>query len=145
MIKTTNILKARASGRHELEGSDRDGEIESVMVVTTPSSKCMKSRKRKREMEEMSRPSVDAVSEKNYRETAPMILARWKTTAHKSSCNNRNSERNRGLDKSGEGRGLQTTEGRFEKGFDEWTNLGSGFGQRMDLERTSGCWQTSVH
>ena len=52
MIKSTNILKARAWGRHELEGSDRDGEIESVMIVTTPPSRGMKSRKRKREMEE---------------------------------------------------------------------------------------------
>ena len=39
MIKSTNILKARAGGRQELEGSDRDGEIESVMLVTTPPSK----------------------------------------------------------------------------------------------------------
>ena len=85
MIKSTNILKARAGGRHELEGSDRDGEIESVMIVTTPSSKGTKSRKRKREMEELSSPSVHAVSEKNLRETAPMILAWWKTTAYKSS------------------------------------------------------------
>ena len=76
MIKNTNILKARAGGRHELEGSDRDGKIESVMVVTTPSSKGTKSRKRKREMEELSSPSVDSVSEKNLRQTAPMILAR---------------------------------------------------------------------
>ena len=68
-----------------MEGSDRDGEIESVMIVTTPTSKIMKSRKRKREMEELSSLSVDAVSEKNLRETAPMILARWKTAAYKSS------------------------------------------------------------
>ena len=46
MIKSTNILKARAGGRHELDGSDRDGEIESVKVVTTPPSKGMKSRKK---------------------------------------------------------------------------------------------------
>ena len=85
MIKSTNILKARAGGRQELEGSDRDGEIESVMVVTTPPSKGMKSRKRKREMDELSSPSVDAVSEKNLRDTAPMILARWKTSAYKNS------------------------------------------------------------
>ena len=85
LIKSTNILKARAGGRQELEGSDRDGEIESVMIVTTPPSKGMKSRKRKREMEELSSPSVDAVSEKNLRETASMILARWKTAAYKSS------------------------------------------------------------
>ena len=37
MIKSTNILKARAGRRQELEGSD--GEIESVMIVTTPPSK----------------------------------------------------------------------------------------------------------
>ena len=85
MIKSTIILKARAGGRHELEGSDRYVEIESVMIVTTPPSKGMKSRKSKREMEELSSPSVDAVSENNLRETAPMIFARWKTTAYKSS------------------------------------------------------------
>ena len=72
-----------------MEGSDRDREIESVMIVTTFPSKGMKSRKRKREMEEWSSPSVDAVSEKNLRETAPMILARWKTTAYKSSSESR--------------------------------------------------------
>ena len=43
VIKSTNILKARAEGRQELEGSDRDKEIESVMIVTTPPSKGMKS------------------------------------------------------------------------------------------------------
>ena len=46
MIKSTNILKVRAVGRHELEGSDRDGEVESVMIVTTPSIRGKKSRKR---------------------------------------------------------------------------------------------------
>ena len=68
-----------------MEGSDRDKEIESLMIVTTPPSKGMKSRKRKWEVEEVSSPSVDAVSEKNLRETAPMILARWKTAAYMSS------------------------------------------------------------
>ena len=85
MIKRTNILKARAGGMQELEGSDRDEEIESLMIVTTPPSKGMKSRKRKREIEELSSPSVDAVSEKNLRDTAPKILARLKTAAYKSS------------------------------------------------------------
>ena len=68
-----------------MEGSDRDKEIESAMIVTTPPSKGIKSRNRKREVEELSSPSVDAVSEKNLRETAPMILVRWKTAAYKSS------------------------------------------------------------
>ena len=72
-----------------MEGSDWDGEIESVIVVTTPSSKGTKSRKSKREMEELSSPSVDAVSEKNLRGTAPMILARRKATAYKSSSGSR--------------------------------------------------------
>ena len=33
----------------------------------------------------MRSPSTDAISEKNLRETAPMVLARWKTAAYKSS------------------------------------------------------------
>ena len=65
--------------RQESEGLGRDKEVESVMVVTTPPSKGVKSRKRKRELEELNSPSADAVSDKNLRETAPMILARWKT------------------------------------------------------------------
>ena len=56
-----------------------------MMIVATPPSKVMKSRKRKQEVEELSSPSADAVSEKNLRETAPMILTRWKTAAYKSS------------------------------------------------------------
>ena len=117
-----------------MEGSDRDKKIESVMIVTTPPSKGMKSRKRKREVEELSSPSVDAVSEKNLRETAPMILARWKTAAYKSSSEPRRlAEVVKEIE----------VEGRLEKGFDELTNMGSGCWQRMDLERISGYWQTS--
>ena len=56
-----------------------------MMIVTTPPSKGVKSRKRKREVEELSSPSADAFSENNLRETAPMILVRWKTAAYKSS------------------------------------------------------------
>ena len=33
----------------------------------------------------MSSPSLDAVSEKNLRGSAPMILDRWKTAAYESS------------------------------------------------------------
>ena len=54
------------------------------MIVAMPPSKANRSRKRKRETEEAS-PSADAVSEKNLKETAPIILARWKTAAYKSS------------------------------------------------------------
>ena len=85
IIKSTNILKARAGGRQELEGLDGDKEVESVMITATPPSKDLRSRKRKREVEGLGSPSADAVSEKNLRETAPMILARWKTAAYKSS------------------------------------------------------------
>ena len=45
------------------------------MVETTPPSKGVRSRKRKREVEEAS-ASAEAVSEKNLKETAPMVLAR---------------------------------------------------------------------
>ena len=85
MIKSTNILKARAGGRQELEGLEVDREVESVMIATTPSSRDVKTRKRKREVEGLGSPSVDAVSEGNLRETAPMVLARCKTAAYKSS------------------------------------------------------------
>ena len=85
IIKSTNILKARAGGKQELEGLDGDKEVESVMITATPPSKDVKSRKRKGEVEGLGSPSADAVSEKNLRETAPMVLARWKTAAYKSS------------------------------------------------------------
>ena len=85
MIKSTNILKARAGGRQELEGLEVDREVESVMIATTPSSRDVKTRKRKREVEGLGSPSVDAVSEESLRETAPMVLARCKTAAYKSS------------------------------------------------------------
>ena len=45
----------------------------------------MRSRKKKRDVEGLASPSANAVSEKNLRETAPMVLARWKTAAYKSS------------------------------------------------------------
>ena len=62
MIKDINILKAREGGRQESGRLDRDKEVESVMIVTTPPSRGMKSRKRKWGVEELSSPSVDAVS-----------------------------------------------------------------------------------
>ena len=49
IIKSTNILTARAGGRQELEGLDGDKEVESVMITATPPSKDVKSRKRRRE------------------------------------------------------------------------------------------------
>ena len=52
------------------------------MLVATPPSKGIRPRKRKRELEEAS-PLADALSEKNIKETAPMILARSKTADYK--------------------------------------------------------------
>ena len=57
-----------------------------MMITTTPPSRDVKSRKRKREVEGLSSPSADADSERNLRETAPMVLARCKTAAYKSSA-----------------------------------------------------------
>ena len=85
IIKSSNILKARAGVRQELEGLDGDKEIESVMITATPPSRDVRSRKRKREAEGWGSPSADAVSEKNLRVTAPLVLARCKTAAYKSS------------------------------------------------------------
>ena len=68
-----------------MEGLDGDKEVESVMIAATPPSRDVKSRKRKREVEGLGSPPADAVSVKNLRETAPMVLARWKTAAYKSS------------------------------------------------------------
>ena len=68
-----------------MEGSDRDKEVESVMIAAKPPSRGVKSRRRKREQEGLSSPSTDAISEKNLKETAPMVLARWKTAAYKGS------------------------------------------------------------
>ena len=105
------------------------------MIVTTPPSKGVKSRKRKGEVEELNSPSADVVSEKNLKETAPMILARWKTAAYKSSSGPRRLTE---VVKE-----IEVSEGELEKGLDEWTNMRSGCWQRMDLERASGYWQTS--
>ena len=57
-----------------------------MMITTTPPSRDVKSRKRKIEVEGLSSPSADAVSERNLRETAPMVLARCKTAACKSNA-----------------------------------------------------------
>ena len=64
------------------EGLDR--EAMSVMIVTTPPSRGVRSRKNKWEIEEVS-PSAEAVSEKKLKETAPMVLSRWKTATYKSN------------------------------------------------------------
>ena len=93
IIKDTNILKARVEGRQEFEGLDGDKEVESVMIAATPPSKGAKSRKRKREAEELSNLSADAFSENSLRETAPMILARWKSATYKGGSEPRNPVR----------------------------------------------------
>ena len=75
VIQKINILKAREEGQRESEKQYLDKEVESVMIVTTPPSKGVRSRKKKRETKELS-PTADAVSEKNLKDTAPMTLAR---------------------------------------------------------------------
>ena len=52
-----------------------------MMIMTTPPSKDVRSRKRKRDLDGLGSPSA----EENLRETAPMVLARWKTAAYKIS------------------------------------------------------------
>ena len=54
------------------------------MFVTTPTNKESRSRKSKREMEEGS-PSAEAVSETSFKETASIVLVRWKTAAYKDN------------------------------------------------------------
>ena len=56
--------------------------------MATPPSKGVRSRKRKREVQEAS-PSVEAVSGKSLKETAPIVLARWKTTTYKGNSGTR--------------------------------------------------------
>ena len=59
-------------------------EAASVTIVTLPPIKESGSRKRKREVEEGS-PSAEAVSEPNLKQTAPMILARWRLQLTKTT------------------------------------------------------------
>ena len=83
MIEDTNVFKPREEGPFlRSEKRDQFKEVQSVMVLTAPPSRGVRSRKRKREAEEAS-PSADAVSEKNLKEIAPMFLVRWKTAAYK--------------------------------------------------------------
>ena len=101
----------------------------------------------RRETEEVSSPSADAVSEKILKETAPMILARWKTAAYKGSSAPRKLAEviggNESFDDLDNGRGLQTPKGKHQKGFDEWTNVGGRRRQRMSLDPTPGHRETS--
>ena len=62
-------------GRQDSEDGDLDKEVDSVMIMPTPPSKGLRSRKRKREVEEAS-PSVEAVPGKNPKKMAPKVLAR---------------------------------------------------------------------
>ena len=54
-----------------MEGLDGDKEVESVMITTTPPSKDVRSRKRKRDVEGLGSPSADAVSEKKLERDGP--------------------------------------------------------------------------
>ena len=58
--------------------------MDSVMIINRPPSKRVRSKKRKREVDEAS-PSVEAVSGKSLMEMVPTVLARWKTTTYKGN------------------------------------------------------------
>ena len=86
----------------------------------------------------MGSPSADAVSEKNLRETAPMVLARWTTAAYKSSYEPRKLLE---VETEMEIPTSSTTEedfkpqrGKNETRFDERADMGSGRRQRMGLK-----------
>ena len=70
------------------------------MIVATPPSRGIRSRKRRRETEELSSASVDAVSEKNLKEKAPMILENSSLQGHlRTKEANRGDKRDGSLDK----------------------------------------------
>ena len=123
-----------------MERPDRDKEVESVMIVATPPSKGIRSRKRRRETEELSSPSADAVSEKNLTETAPMILVRWKTAAYKgSSAPCKLAEVMKGMEVST----CSTT----EEDFKPWkanTKRGSTSGQTWEVD-VGKAWLSTQH
>ena len=52
MFQDTYIIKVSEQGRQESDEGDLDKEMDSVMIVTTPRSKGVRSRKRKREVGE---------------------------------------------------------------------------------------------
>ena len=113
--------------------------MESVMIVTTPPSRGIKSKKKKRVVEEAS-PSTDAVSEKNLKETAPMVLARWKTMAYKGNPAARRlaevlvemeASTNPGMEEDGEGE--------CKKGFYQWTDVANRRWPGLDLNSTPEC------
>ena len=56
----------------------------------------------------------------------------------------RGDKRNGNLDVLDKGGGLQTSEGKHQKGFDERTKVGDGRWQRMALDPTSGHWETKT-
>ena len=52
MIKAIYIPKVSDQRRQESDEGDQDKEVDSVIIVTTPRSKGVRSRKRKREVDE---------------------------------------------------------------------------------------------
>ena len=76
------VLETRNRRRQDSEEGGHEKEAASMMIVSTTPNKESKSKKRKRELKEGS-PPTEAVSEANLKETAPMVLARWKTASYK--------------------------------------------------------------
>ena len=123
-----------------METLGRDKEVESVMIVAKPPSRGIRSRKRRRETKELSSPSADAVSEKKLKETAPMILARWKTAAYKgSSAPRKLTELMKGMDIS--------TSSTMEEDYRPQkanTKRGSTSGQTWEVD-VSKEWRSTEH
>ena len=130
-----------------MEGLDGDKEVESVMIAVTLPSRDVKARKRKREVEGLNIPSADAVSEKNLRETAPMVLARWKTAAYKSSYEPRKLlEVEREMEvptNSTMEEDFKPQRTKMKRGSTSGQTCESRRWQRMGLKRTPGHWEAS--
>ena len=109
-----------------------------MMIVTTPPNRGLRSRKRKRVVEEMSN-SAEAVSEKNLNETTPMFRARWRTTAYKSNSMTRKLAEvlteKEAATVSGADEDFKPQKVKAKRGS-QLGNVGGGRWQRMDLEST---------
>ena len=117
-----------------------------MMIIAMPPSKVVRSGKRKREVEEAS-CSVEAVSGNNLKEMAPIVLMRWKTTAYKGNSVTRKLAEVlieiENATSPGSEKRFQTTRGESEETLHQWSIVGSGYWQRIDLEVKPGHWKTS--
>ena len=117
-----------------------------MMIMAMPPSKVVRSGKRKREVEEAN-CSVEAVSGNNMKEMAPIVLMRWKTIAYKGNSVTRKLAEVlieiENATSPGTEKRFQTTKGESEETLHQWSIVGSGYRQRIDLEAKTGHWKTS--